>query len=538
MRPISSWLVIGLMGALFIEPDAPVIVHELVMLLVLVPVLRLLPQQVFDLLGPWPYVATALYLLHRLGVLFAADPVYLRFYLLGITLLTLVLLVLLLVGARRRARPGFDTTPRKAVRFAGWLAVAGLVVSVVSNVIGNVSLAAMLTKGLLDAGYIGLVLYAGATVLVSALRLLFARRVLARFDVVTKHSGPLLQASGKLIRLGALAVWLLVVLDGFHILRPLKDGLLAVLTYSLRFGELSLSLGGVLVFGLAVYLAFWAARTVRVILDDDVLPKMSLPRGVGNSVSSLTYYAMLIVGLLVALAVAGFEVSQLALVVGALGVGIGFGLQNVVNNFVSGLILMFERPIQPGDVVEVTGTQGKVREIGMRATTLTTFEGAEVVVPNGTLLSEKLINWTLRDMNRRIDVNLGVAYGSDARRVLELIEEVTRATPGIALDPEPAFLFIGIGVNSLDFGVRAWTNDFADWGAIKSELTARLYETLSEAGIEFPFPQRDLHLRSVSPDAGAALGGRWAAEPHSTRPAPAEPRPTEPPPPERPTPSA
>ena len=127
-------------------------------------------------------------------------------------------------------------------------------------------------------------------------------------------------------------------------------------------------------------------------------------------------------GLMVALAAAGFEVSQLAIVVGALSVGIGFGLQNVVNNFVSGLILMFERPIQPGDVVEVTGTSGKVREIGMRATTLTTFEGADVVVPNGVLLNEKLINWTLSDMDRRIDVNVGVAYGNDPKRVLELAD--------------------------------------------------------------------------------------------------------------------
>ena len=113
------------------------------------------------------------------------------------------------------------------------------------------------------------------------------------------------------------------------------------------------------------------------------------------------------IGLMVALAAAGFETSQFALIFGALGVGIGFGLQNVVNNFVSGLILMFERPIQPGDVVEVSGTSGTVREIGMRATTLTTFEGADVVVPNGMLLSEKLINWTLSDMNRRIDVEGG-----------------------------------------------------------------------------------------------------------------------------------
>jgi small-conductance mechanosensitive channel len=232
-----------------------------------------------------------------------------------------------------------------------------------------------------------------------------------------------------------------------------------------------------------------------------------LPRGVGNSISSLTYYAMVIAGLFVALAAAGFEVSQLAIVVGALSVGIGFGLQNVVNNFVSGLILMFERPIQPGDVVEVSGTSGKVREIGMRATTLSTFEGADVVVPNGMLLNEKLINWTLSDMDRRIDVNVGVAYGSDPRRVLDLLLEVTAAAPGIATEPAPTVLFSGFGPSSLDFGIRAWTNNFGDWVKIRSDLNVRVYDALVAAGIQIPFPQHDVHVRTVSPAATSALAG-------------------------------
>ena len=176
---------------------------------------------------------------------------------------------------------------------------------------------------------------------------------------------------------------------------------------------------------------------MRTVLRDEILGRMPLPRGVANSVATLTYYALVVIGLLVALAAAGFEVGQLAIVVGALGVGIGFGLQNVVNNFVSGLILMFERPIQPGDVVEITGTSGKVSEIGMRATTLTTAEGADVIVPNGTLLSEKLINWTLRDTSRRVDVDVGVAYGTDPRQVLELLKPVSLATPGIVPIPVP-----------------------------------------------------------------------------------------------------
>jgi len=228
---------------------------------------------------------------------------------------------------------------------------------------------------------------------------------------------------------------------------------------------------------------------------------MPLPRGVGNSISSLSYYGLVMVGLFVALAAAGFEVSQLAIVIGALGVGIGFGLQNVVNNFVSGLILMFERPIQPGDVVEITGTSGKVREIGMRATTITTFEGADVVVPNGTLLSEKLINWTLSDMDRRLDVNVGVAYSSDPKAVLELLMEVTKGTPGVATQPEPSILFVGFGASSLDFTIRAWTNEFGEWVAIRSNLAVRVHDALKAAGIVIPFPQQDVHLRTVSPAA-------------------------------------
>jgi small-conductance mechanosensitive channel len=314
------------------------------------------------------------------------------------------------------------------------------------------------------------------------------------------------------------------MLNQFRVGRPLFGAAKWVLAYPLEAGHISVTLGSILLFFFSIYVAFWVARTVRVLLRDEILPKMELPRGVGNSVSSLSYYGLVLIGLMVALAAAGFETSQFAIIFGALGVGIGFGLQNVVNNFVSGLILMFERPIQPGDVVEVSGTSGKVREIGMRATTLTTFEGADVVVPNGTLLSEKLINWTLSDMNRRIDVEVGVAYGSDPRRVLELLREVALSTPGISPQPEPAIVFKGLGASSLDFGVRAWTNDFGDWVTIRTEMTARVYEALSREKIAIPFPQQDLHLRTMSPDVASQLA-RARAETATTTPprAPAAP---------------
>lgn len=507
-RPISSWIILLMTGVLFLQPDAPVLLHQLALLVALVPVLRLLPPRVYEVLGPWPYIATGLYLLRQLNFLLVPNALYFRIYLLGLTLLTAVLLVWLMWRARPRAGDPPLSAARKWVRLAGSLAVLALLVSAVANLLGNVSLAEMLTGGILDSGYVGLVLYAGVTVLSSVIRLLLARRALARFSIVTQHAGPLLHSFTRLLGFAALATWVIVLLSEFRIFRPIRDAVRAVLTHELRFGEISVTLGGVLLFFFSVWLAFWVARTVRLILHEEVLPKMSLPRGVGNSISSLSYYALLIAGLFVALVAAGFEMSQLTIVVGALGLGIGLGLQNVVNNFVSGLILMFERPIQPGDVVEVGGVSGRVREIGMRATTLGTFEGADVVVPNGMLLSEKLINWTLSDMDRRIDVNVGVAYGNDPRKVLELLMDVTRSTDGIATTPEPNVLFAGFGASSLDFSIRAWTNNFGDWVKIRSNLAVRVHDALLAAGIEIPFPQQVLHVRSVSPDAAAALAGR------------------------------
>jgi potassium-dependent mechanosensitive channel len=253
-------------------------------------------------------------------------------------------------------------------------------------------------------------------------------------------------------------------------------------------------------FWVLVYLSFWLSKTIRSVLSEDILPNMELPRGVANSISSLSYYALLLFGLMVALSAAGFQLSQLAIILGALSVGIGLGLQSAVNNFVSGLILMVERPVQPGDIVEVSGTTGKVREIGMRATTLTTFEGADVVVPNGMLLSEKMINWTLSSDKRRIDIPLGVSYKSDPAHVLRILNDVAAQSKGVSKNPAPTVVFVGFGQNSLDFSIRAWTDSYDDSIFIRSTMAVNIHAALRDAGIEIPFPQRDLHVKSVSAD--------------------------------------
>jgi small-conductance mechanosensitive channel len=270
-----------------------------------------------------------------------------------------------------------------------------------------------------------------------------------------------------------------------------------VLTHEFTLGELSLSLGSLVSFAFATWAAFWVARLIRQLLSEDILPTLSLPRGVGNSISSLSYYVILFLGLLAALAAAGFKVGQLTLVFGALGVGIGFGLQDVVRNFVAGLILMFERPVQRGDTVEIAGMVGQVREIGLRATTVTTFDGAEVVVPNGMLIADKLVNWTLTGTRRRISVELSTVYGADPQRTVKLLEEIARSVDGVSLSPAPNVIVTGLTAGTLDFSVRVWTRELADWVQVRSNLAMRIREGLAEAGIQVPLPQRELLVRNA-----------------------------------------
>ena len=206
-----------------------------------------------------------------------------------------------------------------------------------------------------------------------------------------------------------------------------------------------------------------------------------------------------------AMAMLGFSIDRIALLVSALGVGIGFGLGNLVNNIVSGFIILSERPVRVGDRVQLDDLLGEVTQIGIRASRVRTFDGADVIVPNGDFISARVVNWTLSDSKRRIVLPVGVAYGTPPKKVLEVLEIVVRESPHVLSEPESQVLFRGFGDSSLDFEVRIWTESAIGWLAVQSELAVATSAALEEAGIQIPFPQRDLHLRSVSPEVSDAL---------------------------------
>jgi len=228
--------------------------------------------------------------------------------------------------------------------------------------------------------------------------------------------------------------------------------------------------------------------------------------GVKTATKRLLHYALFTVGFLIAVSMAGLNLKEFTIVAGALGVGIGFGLQNIVNNFVSGLILLFERPIKVGDTINIDDQWGTINKIGLRSTVVETLDRSEIIVPNSDLVSQKVTNWTLSNSISRVILKVGVAYGSNLTRVLSILDTVGKEHPEVLSEPAPNAIFTGFGDSSIDFELRVWVNDISIRLKVKSELGQAIDAHFREAGISIPFPQRDLHLRSIESNLQASFG--------------------------------
>ena len=253
----------------------------------------------------------------------------------------------------------------------------------------------------------------------------------------------------------------------------------------------------VLIFGVT----WFVAGRVRWALEKKIGSRVEdIPEGVLHVIGNLARYTIIFMGSFIGLRSVGFQLDSVLVIFGALGVGMGFGLQNIANNFVSGVILLVERPIKVGDVVSVAGELGTVERVGIRATTLRKFDQTQAIVPNGDLISSVVNNWTLDDRRVRVDFVVGVAYGSDTRLVERLIREAVTEHELVLEDPEPRIFFMEFGDSSLNFRVLAYVADISERFTALSDLHFAIDESFREHDIEIPFPQRDLHVRSIDQD--------------------------------------
>jgi len=495
-RPISAAFLLVLSLTPLLHPQAPRLFDAVGVILVVIPTLRLLPRLLEPALVPAVYALAGFAVLDRFRDVVSKSVFFERSVLLLETLAVLAFLIWMLRPARLAALPAGTRLPR-ALGHTLRAAVAALAIAIVANFAGWVHLSRLLAEGVLGSAYVAVVLYGGVRVLRTTLRAGLRSEAARRLGLVRRHGTELYTWLRRAIHAGAFASWGYFTLRVFGVEDWVLGLVSGVLGAEAQFGSLGISLGDVLAFVLTLVGALLLSRVLRTVLEDDVVPRLPAGRGVGYALTTTVHYAVLLLGFLLAISAAGVDLNRVSLLAGALGVGIGFGLQNVVNNFVSGLILLYERPVQLGDMVEVGGTLGEVRRIGIRSSTIRTFQGADVIVPNSNLISDRVVNWTFSDRRRRMEIKVGVAYGTDPERMLALLEGVARAHPDVLTDPAPQALFTGFGESSLDFELRAWTALFDSYVATQSQLSVAVARALAEAGIEIPFPQRDVHLHGL-----------------------------------------
>jgi potassium efflux system protein len=227
--------------------------------------------------------------------------------------------------------------------------------------------------------------------------------------------------------------------------------------------------------------------------------RTDITAGARYTTSTLMSYVIISVGIISALSAVGLHWSELQWLIAALGVGIGFGLQEIVANFISGLIILFERPIRVGDVVTIGDNSGEVSKIRIRATTIRDWDGKELLVPNKEFITGQLLNWSLSDSQMRISIPVGIAYGSDVEQALKILGEIVADHPSVLGVPEPTVIFEDFGDNALELSARFFLGEYRGWREIATELRREIYKRFTEAGIVIAFPQQDVHLDSEQP---------------------------------------
>jgi small-conductance mechanosensitive channel len=498
--PLTAAVLLALVITPLLHDPLPGGVAEFGMLLVALAVFRLAPLYVHP---PRLAPLTALLLVvvgHQMVELYITDVVILR-----LEFFVLAAAMGLALEAVRRAAPARHYLIDKLLYLLAQVGILLLGIAFIANALGFINLVIVIVDGAVGTMIITVALVIAVDAIEGIVSAISHQRFFGTIPGFRLHQAVVTSRTLQMVRLGAVLLWVSLVSGAFGVSDLVWDAILAVWRTEFALGAWTISVGSVLIFVLSVWVSVAVGRTVRAILRDDVLRRMRLARGMPNTIATLTFYGIVILGFLFGVGAAGVDLSALALVFGALGVGIGFGLQNIVNDFISGLVLMFERPIQIGDIVQLDDLIGNVTDIGIRASTVKTFEGAEVIVPNGQLVSARVVNWTLSDRTRRIDVQVGVAYGTSPSKVIALLLEIAEGHEDVRSNPEPLAFFKGFGESSLDFELRIWTNEFLNWRQVASDVTVAINDALVEAGIEIPFPQRDLHVRSIDEDVTAKM---------------------------------
>ena len=515
--PISTALILAIIFGSWIYPQKPQILSAIFGAIALLPTVFILRKIIERPLYPLLYSLVIFYFTDQWRTVTEPIAAYARLILLAEMLGGFAFFLWLYY-----ARLSQDETEKvvhskifRTIKIAALIALPIFAVSLLANIFGYYNLARLLGNAVLRSAYAAVILYAAVRILDGLLVFALRFRPLNLLGMVQNNRQLIQIRLRKTLRFLAFILWIYLTLELLSLREPLYERTREILNATLTLGSISISLGDVLLFGAVVWAAFLLVRFANFVLEEDVYPRFSLERGIPYAISTMLRYVILLLGFFLAVAAVGFDLTKFTILAGAFGVGIGFGLQNIINNFVSGLILLFERPVKVGDVVKVADATGTVRRIGIRASLVQTWDDAEIIVPNSKLISESVTNWTFSTQQRGIEIPVSVAYGTDPRFIIERLSAVLAKHPLVAEEPAPKVFFVEFGADSLNFKARAWTTHGDKWFGIRSDLAVAINEALVAENISIPTGQNDVHIAGISNDLAQALEGSAAESPKS-----------------------
>ncbi|MBU1374198.1 MAG: mechanosensitive ion channel [Bacteroidetes bacterium] len=419
-------------------------------------------------------------------------------------------IIVLIFSIRYYKRNILNSYPEKMekFRYAVYAYFALLVFSIIANIFGRYSLAKIATTTAVFTMVEGLSLYVFVHIITEGIYL--------QMEVGKLHISQLssyLDFKNLKNRIGNFLKFIAIILlfvfftQNLGIFDNIFDETKNFLSQVRKIGSTSFTFGSFILFVGIIYLATVIGKVVSYFFEfaDESIRKKSRKAKYSSSLL-LVRLSIWVIGFLIAIAASGIPLDKITIIIGALGVGIGFGLQNIVNNVVSGLVMVFEKPIQVGDLIEVGSEVGTVRSMGIRASKILTLDGSEVIIPNGDLLSQNLINWTLSNTHKRISLEIGVAYGSDIDLVKQIFKDILEKREDVMQTPSPLILLDNFGDSSVNFRILFWVGDIDNWLIIKSILMSNIFEEFYKQGVQIPFPQRDVHIYMKDGDKEQIIG--------------------------------
>ena len=481
--PVAAALAISFLAMGDQYAAAPSLVRGALTVGALLPTVIILRRVLAARLYPVLYALVAFIVTDRVLAATAAFPAVNRWLFCAEMIAAAAVFLWLLRVQRNGPRTGRLALGRWMPFLCG-LAAMIFAAALLTAALGYVRLGALLGGATLNSAYCAVFLSAALRVLDGLIVIALRVRPVSASRIAQTHRDTVQAQVYNVFRLVAVVLWLKYTLEQLQIAKPLLGWIKYELTREIPLGKAhAFSFDQLLWFGFAIWLSLLVSRLLRFFLNEEVYERVQLAPGLPYAISTMLNYVVLLVGFGIAIGLLGIPLTQISIVAGAFSVGLGFGLQNIINNFVSGIILLFERPVKVGDVIQFGDAAGEVRRIGIRASIIRTRDGSDIILPNGNLISSQVTNWTYADRARAVELTLNIATGPEPERVLEILRQAADREPATQDRPVPEAYVTGLTATGFTVVVRAWTNRYENWIEVRSELNVTLHALLARENI-------------------------------------------------------